>query len=189
MHTRQRLLSNMKHAEPVEEHCCQGPQSVVVSSFLSGGTIYRTDCDDALSGFDSWNPVASALDLFGHLPFGRGRGTLSGIRKPVLSSWRRAISHRIDQHLLQVGNSASGRFDSAASLQAARFLQHRTGSNPPSRNSGMAALLLVLLRDMIYTYPDLRVSLDLSTLVTKLSNFEQILFWLKMPFLKSAKLF
>ena len=49
--------------------------------------------------------------------------------------------------------------------------------------------ILVLLRDMIYTYPDLRVSLDLSTIMTKLSNFEQILFWLKMPFLKSAKLF
>ena len=36
--------------------------------------------------------------------------------------------------------------------------------------------ILVLLRDMIYTYPELRVSLDLSTIVTKLSNFEQILF-------------
>ena len=36
--------------------------------------------------------------------------------------------------------------------------------------------ILVLLRDMIYTYPDLRVSLDLSTIMTKLSNFEQILF-------------
>ena len=65
------------------------------------------------------------------MPFGGRSWNLGGRKQPVLSSRRRSIRHRINDHQLQRGSASSGGSRPAAAVQTARFVQHRPGSDSP----------------------------------------------------------